>query len=61
MHKKILKKAAKALEIDAKHYAKEAHHAKTKTKKKHEMIEEREAKTAAKDIKKKARKAHEYG
>lgn len=60
MHKKIMKKAAKALDKDAKHYKKEAIHAKTKAKKKHEMTEEREAHAASKDMKKRSTKAHEY-
>lgn len=63
MHKKIMKKAAKALEKDAKHYAKEAKHEKKaghKGKAKHEIVEKREASSAAKDLKKRARKAHEY-
>lgn len=60
VHKKIMTKTAKKLEADAKHYAKEAHHAKSKTKKKHEMMEEREARSAAKDLKKRAARAHEY-
>lgn len=59
MHKKIMKKAAKKLDADAKHYAKEAAHAKG-AKKKHELVEKREAASAAKDLKKRARKAHEY-
>jgi hypothetical protein len=42
-HKKIMKKAEKALEKDAKHY----------------KVEEKEAKSAAKDLKKRVKKAHE--
>lgn len=60
MHKKIMKKAAQALTKDAKHYEVNAKHAKTKVKKKHEMVEEHEAKSAAKDLKHRAKKAHEY-
>lgn len=52
MHKKIMEKAEKALKKDAKHYEKEAKHTKSKTKKKHERVEEHEAKSAAKDLKK---------
>ncbi len=52
MHKKIMEKASKALK-------KEAAHEKGK-KKKHEMIERKEALSASKDLKKRARKAHEY-
>ncbi len=59
MHKKILEKASIALEKDAKKYDKKSKH-ETGKKKKHEMIEEREAKSAAKDMKKRAKSAHEY-
>jgi hypothetical protein len=60
MHKRIMQKAAKALEKDAAHYTKEVKKAKTKTKKKHELVEKKEAKSAAKDLKKRVKKAHEY-
>ncbi len=60
MHKKILEKASKALSTDAKKYAKEEKHAPTKMKKKHEMVEKKEAMSAAKDMKKRAKSAHEY-
>ena len=59
MHKKIMEKAAKALSKDAMHYAKEAKSAKG-VKKKHEMTEKKEAKNASKDLKLRAKKAHEY-
>ncbi len=59
MHKAIMKKAAKALEKDAKHYTSEEKHAHGK-KKVHEKIEKKEAMSAAKDMKKRAKKAHEY-
>lgn len=59
MHKAIMKKAAKKLDLDAKHYASEAAKAKG-PKKKHELIEKKEAASAAKDLKKRAKKAHEY-
>lgn len=59
MHKKIMKSASKALDKDAKHYAKEAAHAKG-AKKKHELVEKREASKGAKVMKKMAKKAHEY-
>ena len=59
-HKKIEKKAAKALEKDAQKYVKEAKNAKSPMKKKHEMIEAKEARAAAIDMKKRAKKAHEY-
>lgn len=59
MHKKIMKTAAKKLEKDAAHYAKEAKHAKGK-KKAHEKVEEKEAKRGASVMKKMAKKAHEY-
>ncbi len=45
---------------DANHYKHEVKEAKTKTKKRHEMTEEREAESASKDLKKRAKKAHEY-
>ena len=61
-HKKIMEKAAKALSKDAKHYKTEEkmdmkHHSKEKLK--HHKMEEKEAKSAAKDLKKRVRKAHE--
>lgn len=59
MHKKIMAKAAKALEKDAVHYSKESKRD-TGTKKKHELVERKEAKSAAKDLKKRAKSAHEY-
>ena len=60
MHKRIMKTAAKKLEADAKHYAKEEKKAPTKEKKKHEAIEKKEAVSAAKDLKMRAKKSHEY-
>jgi len=62
MHKKIMQKASKALDKDAKHYAKESKMEKKeghKGKAKHELVEKREAKSASKDLKKRARSAHE--
>jgi len=59
MHKKIMEKASKSLKKDAEHYGKEAKKAKG-SKKKHELVEKREAMSAAKDLKKRAKKAHEY-
>lgn len=59
MHRKIMQSAAKKLSADAKKYHKEAAHAKG-TKKKHEKVEEKEARSAASMLKKKAKKAHEY-
>lgn len=58
-HKKIEMKAAKELRRDASKYHKEAKSAHG-IKKKHEKIEEKEAKSAAKMLEKKAKKAHEY-
>jgi hypothetical protein len=59
MHKKIEMKAAKALAKDADKY-----HAKAKSakgiKKKHEKVEEKEARSASRDMKARAKKAHEY-
>jgi hypothetical protein len=59
MHKKIMEKCSKKLEADAKHYAKEEKSSHGK-KKKHEMVEKKEAMSAAKDMKKRAKSAHEY-
>ena len=58
-HKKIMKTAAKKLEADVKHYAKEAKEAKSPAKKKHEKIEMKEAAKGASVMKKMAKKAHE--
>lgn len=57
-----MEKASKALLKDAKHYKKEEkedkkHHAKAKLQR--HKLEEKEAVSAAKDLKKRARKAHE--
>ena len=60
MHKKIMEKASKALGKDADHYKKEEKNAKSKMKKKHEKVEEKEARAASIDMKKRAKKAHEY-
>lgn len=60
MHKKIMKNAAKELEKDAKKYANETKHAKSPKKKHQEVVEKKEALSAAKDLKKRAKKAHEY-
>ncbi len=57
-HVKIMKKAAKKLDADAKHYTKEAKHEKG-TKKKHELVERKEAMSASKDLKKRVKTAHE--
>lgn len=59
VHKKIMQTAAKALAKDASHYKKEAAHSKGKHKKE-ELIEMREARSASRDLKKRAKKAHEY-
>jgi hypothetical protein len=59
MHRKILQKAAKALKKDAAHYKKKASRDKG-IKKKHDLIERKEALSGANDMKKRARKAHEY-
>lgn len=61
-HKKILEKAAKALDKDAKHYKKEErkdakHHNAAKLK--HHEVERKEALSASKDMKRRAKKAHE--
>lgn len=62
-HIKIMKKADKALEKDAEHYAREEKQAKKHHQLKkahHEKVEKKEAMSAAKDLKKRIRKAHEY-
>ncbi len=59
MHRRIMEKASKDLMKDAKHYASEAKNAKGK-KVKEEKIEQKEALSAAKDLKSRAKKAHEY-
>lgn len=59
MHKKIEMKAAKALKKDAAKYHEKAKHEKG-INKKHEKVEEKEAKSAYKMLKKKAKHAHEY-
>jgi len=59
MHKAIMKKCAGKLMKDAAHYEKEANSAKSPVKKKHDMVEKKEAKSAAKDLKSRAKKAHE--
>lgn len=61
-HKKIMEKASKALSKDAAHYRKEEKQDvkhKDKAKLKHHKTEEKEAKSAAKDLKKRVKKAHE--
>ena len=59
VHKRIMTAAAKKLDKDAKKYHKEAAHAKG-VKKKHEKVEEKEAKSGAKVMRRMARKAHDY-
>lgn len=61
-HVKIMKKAAQALKKDVKHYKHEEtedkkHHDKKKFQ--HHRTEEREAKSAAKDLQKRVKRAHE--
>lgn len=53
-----MEKASKALKKDASHYAAEAKHEKGQ-KKKHELVEKKEALSASKDLNKRAKKAHE--
>lgn len=60
MHSKIMKKAASDLKKDASHYKQEMKKAKTDLKKKHERTEMKEALSASKDMKKRAKAAHEY-
>lgn len=59
MHKKIMERASKELKKDASHYEKESKDAKG-TKKKHELIEKKEAAHGAKVMKRLAKKSHEY-
>lgn len=54
-----MEKASKDLKKDASKYSKEAKHEKSKVKKKHELIEKREALSASKDMSRRAKKAHE--
>lgn len=56
-HKKIMQTAAKKLESDAKHYAKEAKEAKSPDKKEHEKTEMKEAAKGASVLKKMVKKA----
>ncbi len=56
-HKKIMEKATKALTKDAKHYKKEEMADKKKLA--HHKLEEKEAKSAARDLRKRAKHAHE--
>lgn len=59
MHKRIMEKASKALNKDAMHYKKEMKNEKG-LEKKHEKTEMKEALSASKAMKKRAKKAHEY-
>ncbi len=61
-HKKIMEKASQALKKDASHYVKEEKSDKKhgdKKQLKHHRIEEKEARAASIDMKKRAKKAHE--
>jgi len=60
MHKKIMEKASKKLMADAKHYEKDEKKTKSKVKKKHDEVEKKEAISAARDLKHRAKKSHEY-
>lgn len=59
-HKKIEKECAEKLERDASRYKEGAKSLRGKKQKRHEKTEEREAKAAAKSMKRFAKKAHEY-
>ena len=59
MHKRIMEECSKKLEKDAKGYKKKAKYA-VGTRRAQEKTEEKEAMGAAKDLKKRAKKAHEY-
>ncbi len=58
-HKKIMEKASKALKRDAMNYKKEEKQDKSKSAKMKHKVEEKEAMAASKDLKGKARRAHE--
>ena len=60
IHKKIMEKCSEKLMKDAKHYAKDEKKTKSPVKKSHDKVEKREAVSAAKDLKKRAKKAHEF-
>jgi len=60
MHKKIASKCSKKLMEDAEHYESRAHKTKSKTQKKHDLIERKEALSAAREMKKRSQKMHEY-
>lgn len=59
-HKKIMKKCSKKLMKDAEHYEKDSKHSHSKLKKKHDLKEKSEAISAARYLKEKSKKAHEY-
>lgn len=58
-HKKIMEKCSDKLMKDANHYKKEMKQ-ESGAKKAHERTEMREASSAAKEMKARAKKAHEY-
>lgn len=60
MHKKIMEKCSKKLMKDAEHYKKDEKKTKSPLKKKHDKVEKKEAMSAAKDLKMRSKKAHEY-
>lgn len=60
MHKKIMIKASKALKKDAMKYDKDSKSSKSPIKIKHDKIEKKEAISAYKDLKSRAKKSHEY-
>lgn len=55
-----MKECAGKLMKDAKHYAKDEKMTASKVTKKHDKVEKKEAVSAAKDLKKRVKKAHEY-
>ena len=59
-HVKIMKRAAKALEKDSQHYQEDKKYTHSKIKKQHDAVEKKEAMSAAKDLKKRIKKSHEY-
>lgn len=55
-----MKKCAEKLMKDGKRYVKDAKKTNSKLKKEHDNVEKKEAFSAAKDLKKRSAKSHEY-
>lgn len=60
MHKKIMEKTSEALAKDAKHYKEDAKKTHSDIKRRNDLVEEKEASSAAKLMKIRAKKAHEF-